>query len=69
MERTEFHCIFCRMYTGFRLLKLSLCLICRDQLYDFAWVTLVQAMVWMLGLISGWLFLIEETAIHLSARF
>ena len=54
------HCLFCRMSTSFRLLRVPLCHICRDQVYDFAWVTLVQLAVFLAGGISGTMFIVEE---------
>jgi len=40
--------------------RFRVCTICRDQLYDFFWVSLVQTTVWMFGGISGWFFVIDE---------
>ena len=62
MEASEMssRCLFCRMQTSFRLLRVPLCDICRDQVYDFAWVTLVQLAVLLAGGISGYMFLVEE---------
>ena len=53
-------CLFCRMTTSFKLGWVSLCSICRDQVYDFAWVTIVQLCMLLTGAISGMMFLIEE---------
>ena len=60
MIETGSHCLFCRMSTSFRLLRVPLCAICRDQVYDFAWVTLVQLVVFLSGGINGYMFVIEE---------
>jgi len=46
--------------TSFKLLHVPLCDICRDQIYDFAWVSIVQLTVFSLGLINGYMFVIEE---------
>jgi hypothetical protein len=48
------------MSTSFRLLRTPLCDICRDQVYDFAWVTIVQLLVLLAGGINGFMFAIEE---------
>lgn len=48
------------MQTTLRWLGIPLCPICRDQLYDFLWVSVVQAIIWLLGGIDGLLFVIEE---------
>ena len=48
------------MQTTLRWLGMPLCPICRDQLYDFLWVSVVQTLVWMLGGIDGWFFVIDE---------
>jgi len=48
------------MATSLRWLRIPVCPICRDQLYDFAWVSAVQTIVWLFGAISGWFFVIDE---------
>lgn len=48
------------MQTTLRWLGMPLCPICRDQLYDFMWVSVVQTLVWILGGIDGWFFVIDE---------
>lgn len=48
------------MSTSFRYWGIALCSICRDQLYDFAWVSVVQVVVWLFGVIDGYMFVIEE---------
>jgi hypothetical protein len=42
-----------------------MCPICRDQVYDFLWVSLVQTIVWLLGGIDGWFFVIDEILLFL----
>ena len=39
-------CWFCFMQTSLRWLGIPLCTICRDQLWDFIWVSAVQTIVW-----------------------
>ena len=53
-------CWFCCMQTSMRWLKIPVCPIGRDQLYDFVWVSAVQSVVWLLGGIDGWFFVIDE---------
>jgi hypothetical protein len=53
-------CVFCRMPTTIRFLRLPMCGICRDQAYDFLWASGVQASLVAFGLISGLTFLLEE---------
>jgi len=48
------------MQTKIRFVGLPLCPICRDQLYDFFWVTLVQIGMLSFGVISGLMFVVEE---------
>jgi len=60
MNARVLRCWFCRMRNPHRWLGFRVCTICRDQLYDFMWVSLVQTIVWMLGGISGWFFIIDE---------
>ncbi len=43
-----------------RLLGIPVCGICRDQLYDFLWVSVVQTVIWLLGGIDGLFFVIDE---------
>ncbi len=59
-SRKSTRCLFCWMPTSFRWLRMPLCFICRDQLYDFVWVTIVQTILWMAGGIDGYFFVIEE---------
>lgn len=53
-------CLFCHMETDLRLYRLWTCAICRDQLYDFAWATVVQAIVVFVFSLGGIFFLVEE---------
>lgn len=53
-------CVFCRMRTDIRYLRLNVCEICRDQLYDFMWVSLVQGLVTLVFSLGGLFFVIEE---------
>jgi len=60
MNAGKLRCWFCRMKNPSRWLGIPLCPICRDQMYDFLWVTLVQTIIWMFGGISGLFFVIDE---------
>ena len=60
MRAHSLRCWFCRMRNPHRWLGIPVCGICRDQLYDFFWVSLVQTVVWLLGGIDGWFFVIDE---------
>ena len=53
------------MQTSLRWLKVPVCPICRDQLYDFLWVSAVQSIVWLLGGIDGWFFVIDEVLLFI----
>lgn len=53
-------CVFCRMATLHRFLRLAMCPICRDQSYDFLWVSGVQTLLYALGAMGGAFFLIDE---------
>ena len=53
------------MPSSLRWLGIPICPICRDQLYDFMWVSVVQTIVWMLGGIDGWFFVIDEILLFL----
>lgn len=57
MNVHKIRCWFCRMPDPYRWLGIPVCGICRDQLYDFFWVSLVQTIVWLLGGISACCFL------------
>lgn len=53
-------CLFCRMHTGVRLLRIPLCGICRDQVQDFVWVSGTQGALAAVGVIGGFQFAVEE---------
>ena len=42
-----------------RFLRIPVCTICRDQLYDFVWVSGVQAVVALAFSLGGLVFLVE----------
>ena len=60
VETQPWHCLFCRMRTGIRLFRIPVCGICRDQLQDFVWVSLIQGLLVAAGFISGLQFAVEE---------
>lgn len=60
VETQPWHCLFCRMHTGIRLFRIPVCGICRDQLQDFVWVSLIQGLLVAAGFISGLQFAVEE---------
>ncbi len=60
MKDRSLRCWFCRMPDPHRWLGIRLCGICRDQMYDFFWVSVVQTSVWLLGGIDGLFFVIDE---------
>ena len=60
MNVGNFRCWFCRMPDPHRWLGIPVCFICRDQLYDFFWVSLVQTAIWLFGGIDGLFFVIDE---------
>ncbi len=53
-------CPFCRMETEAVFLRIAVCHICRDQLYDFLWASGVQAAVALAFQLGGIVFLVEE---------
>lgn len=53
-------CPFCRMRSVGRFLRIPVCSICRDQLYDFVWASGVQAAVTLAFDLGGVVFLVEE---------
>ena len=57
---TTARCPFCRMRTDLRFARIPTCAICRDQLYDFAWVSAVQLVVTVAFGLGGLFFLIDE---------
>ena len=48
------------MDTNLHWLRMPLCNICRDQVYDFIWVSAVQIALFLAGGIDGLFFVIEE---------
>ena len=60
MNVREIRCWFCRMSNPHRWVGMPVCGICRDQLYDFFWVSLVQTIIWLLGGIDALFFVIDE---------
>ena len=58
-------CLFCRMNTTLRYMRLNVCEICRDQLYDFLWVSGVQALVTVAFDLGGIVFLVQEILLFL----
>ncbi len=58
--RASARCPFCRMPTELRFARIPACAICRDQLYDFMWVSAVQAFVAVALGLGVLFFLIEE---------
>ena len=61
----QHRCVFCRMNTTLQFLRLSVCEICRDQLYDFLWVSGVQALVTLAFDLGGIVFLVQEILLFL----
>jgi len=53
-------CPFCRMPSMSRFLRIPVCAICRDQLYDFLWASAVQAAVVLAFGLGGLVFVVEE---------
>jgi hypothetical protein len=48
------------MPTGVRLFRIPVCAICRDQLQDFVWVSVLQGSLVLAGVLGGFQFAIEE---------
>ena len=48
------------MRTTMRFLGIPVCPICRDQMYDFIWVSGVQGLVALVGNLGVWFFIVEE---------
>ncbi len=59
-DQAPWNCPFCHMRTGVRLFRIPVCTICRDQLQDFVWVSLVLLALVPTGFISGAQFVVEE---------
>ena len=60
VTETQHKCLFCRMNTTLKFLRINVCEICRDQVYDFLWVSVVQAIVAIVFQLGGLVFLVEE---------
>ena len=59
-ESQPWRCLYCRMRTGVRLFGVPVCGICRDQVQDFIWVSSIQGLLVIGGLINGLQFAVEE---------
>ena len=59
-DEAPWRCLFCRMRTGVRLFRMPVCAICRDQVQDFVWVSVVLLAFVPTGFISGTQFVVEE---------
>ncbi len=59
-DEVPWRCLFCRMRTGVRLFRMPVCAICRDQVQDFVWVSVVLLALVPTGFISGTQFVVEE---------
>ena len=66
---TTTRCPFCRMPTELRFARIPTCAICRDQLYDFVWVSVVQAIVVVAFGLGGVFFLVEEILLFAALVF
>lgn len=53
-------CLFCHMKKTQRFLGLNVCEICRDQLFDFVWVSGVQIFVVIVFALGPLFFIVEE---------
>ncbi len=62
-------CPFCRMPTELRLARVPACEICRDQLYDFFWASIVQAIVAFSFGLGTLFFLVEEVLLFTALVF
>lgn len=60
IKTQPWRCLFCRMHTGVRLVRVPVCSICRDQLQDFVWASGIQGALVAAGLIGGVQFVVEE---------
>ena len=58
-DEAPWRCLFCHMRTGVRLFRISVCAICRDQVQDFVWVSVVLLALVPTGFISGVQFVVE----------
>ena len=65
LTENQHRCLFCRMSTTLRFMRLNVCEICRDQVYDFLWVSAVQAFVTVAFGLGGMVFLVQEILLFL----
>ena len=56
----SWRCLFCRMHTGVRLFRIPVCHICRDQVQDFVWVSVLQLVLVLVGFTTVSQFIVEE---------
>jgi hypothetical protein len=56
----ERRCPFCRMRAAEPFLRIPMCPICRDQVYDFLWASAVNVVIAVPAGLSGRTFVIEE---------
>jgi len=59
-DEAPWRCLFCHMSTGVRLFRMPVCAICRDQVQDFVWVSVVLLALVPTGFVSGTQFVVEE---------
>ena len=59
-QAKPWRCLFCRMHTGVRLFRIPVCDICRDQLQDFVWVSVLQLALVFVGFTTVSQFIVEE---------
>ena len=62
-------CVFCRMSTADRFLRLPMCAICRDQSYDFLLVSGVQVLMVPIVGITGRQFTAQELSMFVVLIF
>ncbi len=62
-------CIFCRMPTPERFLRLPMCPICRDQSYDFLLASAVAVIMAPIVGISGSQFSVQELLLFVALIF
>lgn len=59
-DAAPWRCLFCRMPTAVRLFGVAVCPICRDQLQDFVWVSVVLTLLLPTRFVNGGQYLVEE---------
>ena len=69
VTESQHKCLFCRMNTTLQFLRLNLCEICRDQVYDFLWVSVVQALVVVVFQLGALFFIVEEILLFVVLVF